>query len=264
MNLFKRFKQKEPRLALICGCPRSGTSWTWGLLIEHPDIEPLLIEDFPGIIVPSGINKMKTHKGYDTTETAVFHSNLTDKEIEEAIINKADRKKRKVFLEKTPSNAMQLHRIFKIFPKAKVVYLIRDPRANINSLLQSEFGKGKKIVTSLDNAIKRYKEYIQILDSYQTDKRIFKLRYEDLYDTPIDTYNELIEFLDIAKLTNQEIEKIFHNRRRKSITTKGYDFRKGTKDSYKEELSSEQIRKITYEFSDVINKYNYIETINDK
>ena len=39
-------KKKRTPLIFIIGAPRSGTTWLWGLLTSHPDVVPLVREDF--------------------------------------------------------------------------------------------------------------------------------------------------------------------------------------------------------------------------
>ena len=73
---------------IVCGCPRSGTSWVWGLLISNKNFKPLLIEDFPGIKSVGDVRKMKLENGFRTTETTVFFSNLTDEQIKHDISKK--------------------------------------------------------------------------------------------------------------------------------------------------------------------------------
>ena len=116
-------------LVIVCGCPRSGTSWVWGLLISNKNFKPLLIEDFPGIKSVGDVRKMKLENGFRTTETTVFFSNLTDEQIKHDISKKIKDEPEVFFVEKTPPNLLKLDRIIKLFPEAKIIHIIRDPRA---------------------------------------------------------------------------------------------------------------------------------------
>ena len=129
---------QEPKLVFIVGCPRSGTSWTWGLLSSLNNVEPLLMSDFP-TMENAHVSTMKTKEGFTTTETTVFYSNLTDDEIRHDILIKAKKNPGKSLLEKTPANTLKLERITALFPEAYITHVIRDPRATINSILQSTF-----------------------------------------------------------------------------------------------------------------------------
>lgn len=39
-------ENKKSKLIFIVGVPRSGTTWLWGLLTSHPDVAPIVREDF--------------------------------------------------------------------------------------------------------------------------------------------------------------------------------------------------------------------------
>lgn len=135
-------------LVFILGDPHSGTTWTWDLLISHPEIETLLIEDFPEIETASGINLMKTKHGFVTSETTIFFSNLSDEEIYQGVLKKNNEVAGKFLCEKTPSNALRLDRLTNLFPKAKYLVLEHEPRSVTSSMLNTKFRSGRKFAGS--------------------------------------------------------------------------------------------------------------------
>lgn len=257
MIFFKRFTQKEPKLVLICGCPRSGTSWTWGLLIEHPDIEPLLIEDFPQMSAVGGVKKMDLGKEYRTTETTVFHSNLTREEIYKAVRDKQEKYPGKCLLEKTPANILILDKILEIFPEVKVIHVVRDPRATINSILQTEFSTGFKFAKDIDNAIEVYRTHLTAAMKHRGKNYFFEIKYKDLHDKPVETYKKILNHINVKILKNDNIVEIFRNNKNKVKSNQKNLFRKGKVDSYKDELSKADIEKINKELINFIDMYNY-------
>lgn len=256
MMLFRKEKKFE-NLVFIIGCPRSGTSWTWGLLSSFRQVEPLLIEDFPELSKRNRIKQMKTEEGFVTTETAIFHRRLlTDKEIRRGIAGKARKHPGAILLEKTPRHALKLKRITALFPEAKIIHVIRDPRAVINSVLQTEFTGGHKAAHSLEEAISLYRQYFDATEPYKNHENLVRLQYESLSREPVRELSSICEFIGLDAGLD-EIEAVVKKNTGKSQTVSSNDFRKGQVDSYKEELSRQDIARIEQELADILEVYGY-------
>jgi hypothetical protein len=96
--------------------------------------------------------------------------------------------------EKTPGNLFYADVIFDMFPKAQFIYLARDPRAGVHSMMKTSLFRGDAIV----NALNRRKYDVQGLDhlrrSVPAEQRTF-LRFEDLLQFPEQTLRSLCDFL---------------------------------------------------------------------
>lgn len=226
--------RSDSRLAFIVGCPRSGTTWTWGLLNAHPDTEALVPADL-GQDDPS-------------PETAVFMT-LKDHEARAVIDKKLDEHPGKLIIEKTPWHANQINRIWKLYPSAKIIFVRRDPRATINSMLLNGQASGTPSAWGLQKSIRIYGRMRGFWNDHKDDARVHTVRYEDLSKTPHLTYAKMLSFLGLP--SDREIVEtaVSANHMTPAFVSKGV-LRKGTVDSFKEELPQGEIDLISRLFRD--------------
>jgi hypothetical protein len=97
------------------------------------------------------------------------------------------------WVDKTPANENFLNRIWREMPKAKIIYVLRDPTAIISSRKKLEPGYNaiqviRQIQKSLNIAWQR---------TAAQDSRFKVVRYEDLSASPLETMKELVSFLGI-------------------------------------------------------------------
>jgi hypothetical protein len=111
------------------------------------------------------------------------------------------RKDIKYFIEKTPQHCLVVSRIIRMFPEAKFIRIIRDPRGVINSL-------NKKSFIPAPNNI--YCNLIYLMDMYNyTEKEIkniknnyYECKYETLVSDPNGEMANIVSFLGIKKNKN--------------------------------------------------------------
>lgn len=94
------------------------------------------------------------------------------------------------FLEKTPKHIENLDLMWKIFPKARIVLMIRDPRDVIASL------KARGI--PLDRSIEIWKTAANIILSIQDTSHAMTVRLEDFLEDPASSLESLQQFLGLA------------------------------------------------------------------
>lgn len=243
----------------IIGCPRSGTSWTWGLLHDLPCFEPLLIEDFPGLAGATGIERMQESDGlYRTTETTVFFSDLDDEVIVRAVEEKQARNAGKLLLEKTPSHVEKIERIMRLFPKARFIHLLRDPRATVNSLVQTEFPNGFRFASDLDGAIAFLRRHYEAAKPHLDDPRMLLLRYEALHDDPEAALRQLLHDAGwLHRVDPADLTRAVEANRGRTKSRQGRLFRRGTVDSWRGELGPDAVHRIEEDLADVFATFGY-------
>ncbi|MCH7662779.1 MAG: sulfotransferase [Chloroflexi bacterium] len=100
----------------------------------------------------------------------------------------------KFWLEKSPYNEQYTENIFSWWPRARCLYVVRDPRDNYFSYYRKHpdwepefFAKNwvKSAITGIQNRARYGEESCRVI------------RYEDLVQSPKDTLTQLCEFLDI-------------------------------------------------------------------
>jgi len=135
------------RPIIILAAPRSGSTLLFETLCEAPDIWTIggeshqFIEGLKPLNPMSGSVDSNRLEAAHATDHIVellrqrFTRHLRDREGREFISNPHIQKLR--FLEKTPKNALRQPFLDRVFPGALYVYLFRDPRPNISSILEA-------------------------------------------------------------------------------------------------------------------------------
>lgn len=108
--------------------------------------------------------------------------------------------------EKTPAHYDYIETILDWFPDARILWLIRDPRAVVASLLKVEWASHY----SYANAYYWLSSAKLYLDQWQAESRVMLLKYEDLVTAPETKVEELCQFLGEeleASMISQRSEK---------------------------------------------------------
>ena len=165
--------------------------------------------------------------------------------------------------DKSPVNSLYSRKLFRAFPDAKFIHLVRDYRANLASMsrqkifIPSETAilmQWKKSANQIDRLAKKYPE------------RFLLLRYEDLAENPEKSFSGICGFLDIpympelldtgtrekaiGKLYSPEFIAGWQPNLTKGITTDHTD-------KWESELSPASIRKADYIAGSTGKRYNY-------
>ena len=210
--------QRDRGLAFIVGCPRSGTTWTWGLLNAHPDTEALMPIDV-GQDNPS-------------PETGVFMF-FKDHRAKAFIDKKVADNPGKLIIEKTPWHAQEIGRIWKLYPEAKIIFVRRDPRATINSMLLNGQASGTESAWDLRKSIKIYGRMSGFWNDHKDDERVGTVQYENLSTEPWAEVSALFHWLG---LDLEHVDAcVAANHRTPAFDSKGV-LRKGTVDSFREDM----------------------------
>ncbi len=149
------FDKLFDRPVIIMAAPRSGSTLLFETLSEAPDVWTVGGESHQFI---EGLKPLNPLSGaVDSNRLEAAHAGeliirqlrqrfarfLRDRDGREFVQNQNIKKLR--FLEKTPKNALRQPFLEKVFPGALYVYLFRDPRPNISSMIEA--WKARKWVT---------------------------------------------------------------------------------------------------------------------
>lgn len=111
-------------------------------------------------------------------------------------------KKKTNWADKRPANVMRIDYIFKYFPKARFVHMIRDGRDTVCSLRRHPHMKivDSKLVKNetqkpIDQCVKKWVDRVQAGIKHRADPRYYEIRYEDLVLHPEPTLKNLMQFL---------------------------------------------------------------------
>lgn len=198
-----------PSPFFIVGCGRSGTSLLRSLLNRHPRVaiplESLFIVDYLRVASDFPLEQLKAMlvQEPEVREWGLKVS-LSDLEDCPTIIECITRLHElyasqfgaDVWGQKTPRLVRYLDLLESRFPTARIIHLIRDPRAVVNSLIRSDVHRSDAYHASL-----RWMNDVQHgLDSeVRCQEMILRLRYADLVTQPDQALSQVLAFIGLPE-----------------------------------------------------------------
>jgi len=190
--------QGSPIPIFIVGMPRSGTSLVEQILDSHPDVrgagELGNLEDLerraPEILARTG-----SYPGCLGGVTAEEMTGLARLYLD--AIRSLSQGERYV-TDKLPGNYERLGFIEKLFPDARIVHLVRDPRDTCVSCYFQNFGKNLTYSSNLRTLGAVYRIYERLMRHWRSTLSIgiLDIRYEALVTAPEPEVRRLLEFCE--------------------------------------------------------------------
>ncbi len=166
----------------LVGFPRSGTTLLEQLLDSHPDVESMperdcLIEAATDFILPrDGLSRLAQ---LDEVELAAYRKRYWKR-----VGAHGHSARRRVFIDKMPLNSILLCLVAKLFPNAKVLFAIRDPRDVVFSCFRRRFAMSAQMyeLLSIDGTAAYYDRVMTLAAIYREKLGLqwHDIRYEDL------------------------------------------------------------------------------------
>ena len=97
--------------------------------------------------------------------------------------------RKKVWAEKTPRNIRVIGKFIEMFPNARVIHIVRDPRDVIVSLM----GRGKTV----PQAIETWLASVSAIQPYAQSPTVLQVRYEDICRNPMEGLDSVFNFLGV-------------------------------------------------------------------
>ena len=195
------------RFIFVGGAARSGTTLVQNILDSHPDVcgapEFHHITDIVQLRkrLHSSVNQglIDLICSYDDIDSCICTL------IEDLLLPLAEKYKCRFLSEKTPNNVLIFPALINLFPEARFIHVVRDPRAVISSLLQvgkraEKAGwKTEDYTHSVLAAISYVNRYLHSgFASYKiSPERVLTLSYERLVSYPELETKGICRFLDI-------------------------------------------------------------------
>ena len=262
----------------IIGLPRSGTKLFREILNNHdrvfiPKAESLFI---PFLVKKYGINpnfdshnnkislKKDLVRSVYCINMSVSFDDLNNKEFDDILnmnswqyifqylfdnlVNKS--KKNVIFGDKTPSYIYHLPLLFRVFPNAKFLHIIRDPR---DQAVSAKKAWNKSVYLSASNW---YKSIMSVKNFVAVNNiNYIELKYEDLIINPKLLLNKIFSFLDLEFNENlitfdETVENLGEAKGLKSIKNNNFN-------KFRKNLSSHEIKKIESLTFPIINSLRY-------
>jgi tetratricopeptide (TPR) repeat protein len=205
--------------AFLVGFPRSGTTLLEQILAGHPDVEVLserscLVDAQKNFTVPpDGIDRLA---GLSSLELAPFRAAYWSRVAEEGASPR-----RRVFVDKMPFYCVFLPLVAKLFPRAKIIFALRDPRDVVLSCFRRRFVMTEQIyeLTTLESTAGHYDAVMSLCDLYREKLGLnfYDVRHENLVADMEGEARRLCEFLGIA--WNAGMARVAETAQRRPINT---------------------------------------------
>lgn len=269
------------KTVFIIALPRSGTSWLQGMLANLPEIatvrETHLVDRYLKNLVKAWNNEQQqlAPDGLKAilTETEFYNcvKSFSDRVLAKILEFNPDAE---IILEKTPDNLNFVGLLNRLYPEAYFIHLIRDPRSVVASHLalkqekwgwigaqQNHFDIARKWVRGMEKR-DRAAELLQ--------SRFLEVRYEQMKQDQNAVLQKICNFLDL-NYTHEQLQELIPqvsaadlNRTKADFPlqnpffdTRANFFRRGEIDSWKQELTTEQIIEVEAVCIRAMTTHNY-------
>ena len=187
-------------IAFLVGFPRSGTTLLDRMLGAHPDIEVLEEKSLFSFL----------HQDWSKPGTLEALTDINETQIADArkiyrreMSRQRRQSKRSLVIDKLPLNLAYLFLIYRLFPKAPVIFLQRHPMDVCISCYFQAFELEASMAYFLDiqETAQYYDAVMQVaaLSMEQVGSRLHQLRYEDLVTGPEDQIRGLLKLLALEE-----------------------------------------------------------------
>lgn len=206
-------------IAMIVGAQRSGTTWLQLLCAAHPKIagseELHVFSRYLGHVVGAYYNDRRQYA--EAGRSQGLPTLLSTTEFDGAVKQFATTVFAKLLkgkpgaalaIEKTPDHVLHLHYIRHLFPKAKIIHVIRDPRDVVVSQLAAAASWGEDWAPkSVAEAAERWVDWVSTGRKYASDT-YFEVRYETLIADGPRELGRVYDFLG-HPLPGEQVERIY-------------------------------------------------------
>ncbi|MBS0295017.1 MAG: sulfotransferase [Proteobacteria bacterium] len=183
----------------LIGFPRSGTTLLEQIIATHPDVVSLeerpTLEDADAayLIEPDGLGRLARASASELSDLQRrYWARVADYGVDPA---------GKVFIDKLPLNTVKLSIINALFPKAKVLFALRDPRDVVLSCFRRAFGMNPAMYqfTSLEGTATFYDAVMRLeqVSAERTPVEMAEVRYEDLIGDLEGEARQVCDFLGL-------------------------------------------------------------------
>lgn len=184
----------------LIGFPRSGTTLLEQVLASHPDVAALeehetLVDAYgPLLLEPGALDRWGAMSGDEVNRYRGLYWQRVETPFGRPLHEK-------VFVDKMPLNTIFLPLLYRLFPNAKYIFALRDPRDVIVSCFTQSFKMNPAMFQflRLDTGVRYYDEVMRLGDTARQalPLNVHELKYEDLVSDFDATAAKLLTFLDL-------------------------------------------------------------------
>jgi len=189
-----------PTPVFLVGFPRSGTTLLDQILASHPEVTTLEERD---TLIDATNELMNAEEDYERWAGMQASEIEQLRELYWQRVRTAcsNAPLRRVFVDKQPLNAALLPLIYRLFPAAKIVLALRDPRDVVLSCYQQHFGINAAMyqLLRLDTATAYYDAVMRLVEVCRgkLPLRLHTVKYEDVIAKFEATMSSALAFLEL-------------------------------------------------------------------
>jgi len=194
------FKSPVRTHVFLLGFPRSGTTLLEQVLAAHPKIEAMeeracLVDSNALVLDVGGLDRLAAMDGVQLDS---YRAAYWDRVAEEH-----GPLSRPTFIDKLPLNSVALCLIAKLFPDAKILFALRDPRDVVLSCFRRRFSMSPQMyeLITLNGAAAYYDTVMTLMEVYREKLSLdlTEVRYENLVSDFDGETERLCRFLGIER-----------------------------------------------------------------
>lgn len=232
----------DQKLVFIVGNSRSGTTMMMRIISKHPDMHSVneihffeklwsaadkdrVIDEGEAIYIASRLFFVRNDGYLATFEPdkyrgeatalvkSIGHEKIYSHDVFLAFLNHEARVNGKtIAAEKTPQNVFYVKEILELFPNARVINMIRDPRGVLLSQKKKWMRKDDKtsIISKHKKEVRRlrinyhpitisrlWNSSINAIKKFEGDPRVINVRFEDITGSPTEELKRICEFIGV-------------------------------------------------------------------
>lgn len=179
----------------VVGVGRSGTSLMQSVLGSHPEVYPLKETALLRNCIFSGkhVAATKLHRISALEKLITTSGSLSVSNILARYCEYTDNFSNKYVLDKDPRLVEFVDHLRVIFPREKIVCMLRDPRDVLLSKKKATWSKGKlSLMNIFASAV-----HIRYTKMCSADSNVFVVRYEDFVNDQLNSCKEISRFLEL-------------------------------------------------------------------
>ena len=195
----KNIKSENDNIIFILGMPRSGTSLVEQIITSHSQV-------FGGGELPILSNIVKNNFITDNNFSPLKFKKIVNDELEINNLRLEFLKFLKYFkfdekyiTDKSPLNFRWIGFIKLIFPSAKIINCIRDPKNNCLSMYKNLFEGGLNFTYDQQDLVKYYKYYLDLMNFWESkfSNTIYNVKYENLISNSDHEIKKIINYCNL-------------------------------------------------------------------
>lgn len=185
----------DPRPIFVVGMPRSGTTLVEQILSAHPDVHGYgELPEIPNLVSVLQ-ERSRSMQSWPAAVGSLERADITG--VAQRYLQSLRRRnptRASRVVDKTPINFLHVGLIAILFPNARIISCIRDPRDVCLSIYAENFGDRQRYATDLADLAYYYRGYKVLMAHWHKvlGDRIYSCRYESLVSDPNEAAQNLV------------------------------------------------------------------------